>query len=638
MKKEKNKKRKVKVRKKVKKTNNAKRRIERKYQVMEYYHLVWARIHEDYEEDIYKSCIEFPRYFRRRLVKDLKVDCSDSNVDVLHRAFLDVLFCIEDELEKIIEKHSVFFWLHMYRRIAPCLDSDLGGNTGDATVANVRSHAGQAMIKYGDLNKTNDYGLTDKVEFSNILGGLLEQYLEEAGLAGVAKAMKTELVDNPQWVLTDFCAKDMMDLYCIEGLAYQYWYVAARMRSMGKGVPLSITEEGDILECRTSEQEWLISNFDKRDREDGPNLGMVSNVGTYTRSVIGDPRSTIIVAVLNVRRDTIKDLNIKGINENFSPNYIPWYVNAESFYQSHKYLSAKFEEKNLFGLREFLQMASLLSRLMITSIPEYGPSGVDFGVSFYSKFQRGYVVLPYSLSGLKNEVVSLYQEEEKIGLFEESNIVESIDRIVDFIFLDYKKQKTVGVWSHGPRFVGIPLGECFLLDMSSWYYLLEKIFFGLRNYDPKSIKGGEFEDEFSDVLIAHEFDVVLKSKEICADGKKREVDVAVRLGEELFLFECMASERPLDFNIGKPKTINYRSDAFSKKLVQADTLKAFVEENKVGDNYDFSWASEIHSSVVSPYTEWVWGREESLWTYCGKFPRIMSVNDAINFLKSERGK
>jgi len=113
----------------------------------------------------------------------------------------------------------------------------------------------------------------------------------------------------------------------------------------------------------------------------------------------------------------------------------------------------------------------------------------------------------------------------------------------------------------------------------------------------------------------------------------REVDVAIKVNNEiLFIFECKAFERPLNFSIGNERVINSRIKKFKESLEQVDTLVSFIEKNKKGDNYDFSWAKQIYGVVVSPYTEWIWSLEQSLWIKIDdlQFPKIMSVTEAIN--------
>lgn len=110
----------------------------------------------------------------------------------------------------------------------------------------------------------------------------------------------------------------------------------------------------------------------------------------------------------------------------------------------------------------------------------------------------------------------------------------------------------------------------------------------------------------------------------------------MRLNNKLYLFECKCFERPLNFDIGDPDTIKYRVEELDKKLAQADTLVDFITNNIKGDNYDFSWATDISSYVVSSYTEWIWSKEKRLWSKNPTIPRIVSVYEALKLLKLDK--
>lgn len=603
--------------------------------IPEYYQLVWAKIHEDFYEEIYSKYVVNPKAFRRSTVFRLREIFTKEDSSNQYQALMDILNNIEIELESTIKRHSAFFWIHIYRRIAPSLHEDLGNNTDENVVVTVRNYAEQAILKYGSLTYSDDYALSTMVEFDKILGGLLGEYFRDSYSKEQIALYEKYLKKKPQWVLTDFTNVDIQDLYYIEGLSYQYWYISAKMRSLGKGISLEVSKENDLIENRTKDQDYLITNFDKRNEENGIQLGIVSNVGTYTRSIKGSHHQIILNAFINASLHTAGDLGLKGLPEDFSPNYIPWYINTDSFYKSHIYLSDKFEQEFGFGLLEFLQVAVLLSNIILFSHPSGASKNTGISLLYYQKFQRGYTIFPSSLIDIKSSILKYASILRKDNRIHESKIESQLDSILEHITLDKNKQKNIGIWSNGPKYILIDIGRGYLCDISSWHALLRNMFFGLRNYDPTSKKGIEFESTFSDMLKASGFDIELQSKVIHCGRKKREIDVAVRISDNLYLFECRASERPLNFDIGHPSTINRRSNDLKKKVEQSDSLEKFIQENRVGDNYDFSWAQSIDSFVVSPYTEWIWSKDQSLWTKCGKFPRIMSINDVIQYLKNE---
>lgn len=54
---------------------------------------------------------------------------------------------------------------------------------------------------------------------------------------GKLKAKKAYQVlrDTTQIVMTEFPQSDLIDVFAIEGLRYEYWWASAAMRSIGKG-------------------------------------------------------------------------------------------------------------------------------------------------------------------------------------------------------------------------------------------------------------------------------------------------------------------------------------------------------------------------------------------------------------------
>ncbi len=66
-----------------------------------------------------------------------------------------------------------------------------------------------------------------------------------------------------EWVPTHFRDQDFIDVFAVEGLAYEYWLTAARMRALGKGGVLTFTEGGFEVD-RTPELDALIESYDQR--------------------------------------------------------------------------------------------------------------------------------------------------------------------------------------------------------------------------------------------------------------------------------------------------------------------------------------------------------------------------------------
>lgn len=334
----------------------------------------------------------------------------------------------------------------------------------------------------------------------------------------------------------------------------------------------------------------------------------------------------------NVRQVSARELNLNRLPSDFTPNYIPAKFNSRQYWLAHKYLAGSFEHKVRFGLLEFCQVSQILSTIIMMPFANMFSDLENIDLYFYTKFQRGYLFLNKSLDELKKLIVKELKKQVDENKIEPSRAEQQIDNIFDFMTLDSAKQKMISLWSFGPRFIFIQYGENYFCDYSAWFAIFRNLFFGLREYDPRSNKGKEFESVFANTLREKSFDVVMESKRIKSKKNEREIDVAVRINNKLYLFECVAAELPLDFSIGKPKTIKKRIDRLQEKLDQVNSLVGFIESNKKGDGYDFSWAKEVRGIVVSPYIEWIWSENRSYWTDVEGFPMVMSVNEAVDYL------
>jgi hypothetical protein len=600
--------------------------------VFEYYHQVWYRLHSEFHDLLHKRNITEPLEKRRSLILQKSSILDGVDEHEKYEALFSVLMKLEEVMQEVVSSRSVLYWIHIYRRIAPVLAAEIGARTDFVTALETRAFAEQAIFKYGGLDNTGDIGLSSEIEFERILGGLLNEFIVQHLGADEVTEFKNKISSPAQWVLVNFSVDDLASAYFIEGLAYQYWYVCTRMRSLGKGVKIIRTLHGDLDELRTSEQQSLIASYDDRCIKTHLGHGFSSNVGTFVRSEKKDIDNYILFAALNTARHNAKAIGLKNVNHDFSPNYLPAGFDANAYFSAHAYLAEHFEKKVGFGLLEFCQVARLCANVLISSVHDISANAEEPSLVFISKFQRGYIFHGKSLDELKQSIRNMLEAERSGKRIAQSSAEEQLDKILDFLTLNSEKQSAISLWSLGPRFSIISYGEYFFYDYSSWHTIFRNLFFGLRNYDPDSKKGAEFEISFGSITKSMSFDVVAQSKRLRASGLEREIDVGIRIGSNLYVFECRASERPLDFIIGKPKTITARNKDMNAKIDQVDSLVEFLSVNRKGENYDFSWAKNIWGTVVSPYTEWIWSLNEKLWVDTGKYPKVMSVPEALEYL------
>lgn len=603
----------------------------------DYHFFPFKEIHEKFETLIRRSYIERPLEIRNDAILKHFGGPGIYDPECSHGALMKVL----DEFEKVfkqkISMRSCFYWIHLYRRLAPRLSNELGSNTGQITLAWTRAIAEQAIFKFGRVQGVFDVKLANTIEVRDILGGhFIKSLTSRFHAPGESDFYANHVSKSPQWVLADFGPSDLATMYFVEGLAYQYWYINAKQRAAGKGVSIEVLPDGSLNELRSDEQEELIRRYDNRLGKG--ELGFPSNVGTFVPLKGPRTESAVIYVGHNVELLPIShlvDLPVQDANTHgaFIPNYLLSHLDAAEYYRTHKYLEKAFNKKYPFGLKEFCLAAYAISSVLVSLSPKSSENELQQEIDLIHKIQRGYISLGVPLPKIKELVIQFLSEAQLDDVFNGAAVVAQLDLIFSFLTLDEKKQRNLGIWSLGPRFAFIPYRNIYLFDLSAWFQIFRNLFFGMRNYDPRSAKGTEFERIFSSLAGENGLEVVLESKEITLGEQDREVDVAIRVGGHLFLCECRSSERPLDFEIGKPKTINARCADLDEKLDQVLSLADLIRKYPRGKNYDFSWASDITPLVVSPYVEWIWSVDDKYWLPGGTpIPRIMSASEAIGYI------
>ena len=604
--------------------------------VPEYYQLPFRFLHDTHSTLIENSYLRLPREARIGLVDRLFERGSMLDGRTAYQGLRDVLSGLEQELKRIVSKRSRFYWIHLYRRLSPHLAESLGDNTGPMTLAWVRLIAEQAIFKFGLAEISAELQLSNSISSKKILGGYFLKAVNRAFGEGsdAANLYINSLSRSQQWVITEFRPSDLAKVYQIEGLAYEYWYVTAKMRAAGKDIPIKVTADGQLKEQWSMQDEVLIDSFDRR--LGANSMGFTSNVGTFSRSSLPELGESLIFVGLNAYQyplpamgdDSLTDF---ATGESLVPNFLPNHLNIAQYYQAHRYLEPAFKKLHGFGLREFCFTAYLMSELLVSASVD---SDREINMHNVQRiFQRGYVFYGHSISTLRGDILKRAEAMRASTVFGGCQLETEIDAILHYLTLNAENVGQVGLWSGGRRFAIIPFGHYAFYDIASWPFILRNLFFGLRKYDPKNQKGSEFEGEFAETAKSEGLKVVLQSREITIGGHDREVDVAIRASNVLFVCECRAFERPLDFSIGNPKTIQARCDDLQKKVEQALSLADLLRRHPKGAEYDVSWATEVIPVVISPYVEWVWSLDDSLWiSKSPMMPRILSPGEAIEMM------
>ena len=74
-------------------------------------------------------------------------------------------------------------------------------------------------------------------------------------------------------------------------------------------------------------------------------------------------------------------------------------------------------------------------------------------------------------------------------------------------------------------------------------------------------------------------------------------------------------------------------DEYRKKVEQAKTLAERIAKEPKGKNFDVSWAKDFDWRVVSPFVEFAWDTDESLFDEEG-LPRVLQVRELLDNLSN----
>lgn len=135
------------------------------------------------------------------------------------RTYLDA---IENQMAQVLRRHSVFFWIHLYRRIGVELSPEHGGKIDPNTVGLVRHIVELAISKHADNVRDDDVAAVSYVHFKDILDGHYQRLFQKH--LGPRNALRTfrKLATTGQWVIKQFELRDFVDMYLVEGYAYEY--------------------------------------------------------------------------------------------------------------------------------------------------------------------------------------------------------------------------------------------------------------------------------------------------------------------------------------------------------------------------------------------------------------------------------
>lgn len=597
-----------------------------------YYHTdVFLDFTERLELDINRALHETPLAFRQTAFLPQFAPSKWHSGEEPWEKCQQYLSALESEMSKMLGQHSIFFWMHLYRRIGVYLSPKHEGKVDANTLGLVRNIAEAAILKFGDLNRCDDVELSTEVKFNEVLGGHYRR-LWRKRTNSLKKMMEgfRILQAASQWVLTDFSAAEFVAIYLLEGLAYEYWRTTAVMRALGKGASIRLHDHW--FEYQDDPDFWrLIDSYDGR-------IGhrpSITFAGTWSKPTLSEQehRELLPIAAYNVHGLGSEDgITLLGDplppKRIFTPNFLLSTIDIRAFASSNTTIAPAFARVRGYQLETLLATFWGLSILLLTP-PRHvaGIEGIEAGenregvlskLNVLNLMQRGYGTVPLRTSDPIPDLMSEIHPTESIF---NAISLDDVSRCIADQFLDAQKQQSMSIWSGGRRFPIIQHGStCAVVDLSSIPLILRSLFAFIRHDGSK--RGIAFEDEFRAAIKEAGYSVPFAGELTNDLGQVREMDASVRLGDTLYIFECISMERPLDYEIGRIPTIDQRSADLERKLDQVLSLSAFIKSYPKGKNYDFGWARNIVPFVASPFVEWICSSAEKCW-HTSSIPRLL---------------
>jgi hypothetical protein len=603
--------------------------------MMEFYHQhVFRHLLETYRERLGATQIDRPLELRKRAFLSKVApgrEYPQQDAWDLCRAYLEA---IEAEIAAVLRRHSLFFWVHLYRRIGVLLPPGLGDKTDPNTVGLVRQIVELAISKHADLRRSDDVSLASEVHFKDVLGGHYQRILRKE-FGTTTAAAKFHALGN-QWVITKFEIRDFIDIFLVEGYAYEYWRVTALMRAIGKGARF-VVRDGDWRDViDTPEFAHLIISYDHRIAR-VPARSSLSGAWFHTPDDALLRSEALHVPIYNIERHPSNLNTPEGLRlpPNFVPNFLLGSFDVQGFRAAHLFLAQAFAKRtgatldayllSLWGISNIAHVPTRILRTQRESSDGADAEGTLF-TSLINLLQRAYTLYANDAAALVNEILFRTEAIEGLGFHATRD---ELKVCVEQLTITEQKRDQIGLWSGGRRFPLFAFGQAVVLDLQGIPALLHSLFYRVQH--DQTERGTVFEVAFQEALEAEKFEIAKIGRIVAHSGDQREIDASVRIGNKLVLFECRSIERPLDFELGQPKTIKTRCDFLNTKVDQALSLRDFILANPSGRNYNFGWATSVLTFVVSPFVEWIWDRSTRLW-HDAETPRILQADEAIEYL------
>jgi hypothetical protein len=521
------------------------------------------------------------------------------------------LNAVEAQLSESINKHSIAYFLHLYRRLSP---GPVGTDQQPHTIGLTRAALEAAIQKYASHELCNKIAESATVPINKILGGLL--------MSPEFKPEKELVLNKNQFVLTDFSSSDLTDFYNLEKLAYEIWKTSAVLRAVGKGAPLIVDNNDEYFsDGRSEELGFLISNYDDRLGRSGWSS---TSSGVVYADWEEDTNGCVLLPIYNLDKipaDTFNDFfsTVYKIRfpHSFVSNFLWIPLNLKQYRIAHLPFSVPFYELHHVTLDSVLAVISALClRVQVLLLQD------RFTLIRY--YQRAYGISDNSI--LREELFKLLpQAYTTLGLKESDISRGDFINAIDFWTLDKTKLINIDLPYSGPHYLFLPIHREKVFIDYAWIIRRLYDLFRYVHLDDQNFKGDALEK------IVNSGKSVLPTKPCKSlDGEKRQIDYAVSCGSYLVIAECKAVSMSISYDRGDPKAIEFRTNnVINRSLTEVDDKAKWLSTHPKGANYDVSGYSNILPLAISPFVEFMPSKNSRYWLTLNT-PIIITPKDFIS--------
>ncbi len=463
-----------------------------------------------------------------------------------------------------------------------------------------------------------------KIPNNKIANGDFKRYHEPL------KEIMSEFV-RPGVYLGDFGYKDYSQIYELEEIAIEYWWVTTCIRRLHKGGTLKVEYSEYRVVC-DAEIEKLLSLYDSRD----------SDMSTLLGIVLSQDSSSGLLPCYNVYKERIPREMFKlfevelDIANEFLPNIVWSTFDFKDFYVSNKFLEVEFFEYYKFNLKDFIYVCFLITYEHMGSTYK----NTNNVLEMFKRAYRYFTDKNEFVEGLYEINLDLQKHGDEKYFFDSQITLEEINKIISYLTLDYENRNNLSLTTLGPKKMILELEEenYILIDYLPLPDIILKITYPLNlENDVEKQKGYIFEDYVIKELNKENIKLWECKKELKQeDGTSKEIDVSFIYKNILFVCECKSNKQSIVFNmIGDRKSLNYREDKNKSGLSQVDKKVDWLIKGSKPLNYKIPENVEyIVPILITPFLEYIWSLEDKLWLN-NRTPRIIKCRELIDFVKED---